>query len=73
MSHSEYKPRLTVDITEEQKRKLSMHLEHGMQKPLFHFIINELIRYFDEYGAHRVIGALIGRHIELKDVLKLDL
>lgn len=70
---AEYKPRLSIDITEDMRDRLYKHLDYGMRKPLFHFIINTLIKYFDEYGAHKVIAAIIGKHIELKDILGIKL
>ena len=67
------KPRLSIDLTLEQRQKLTEHLEWGMQRTIFSFIVDELIAYFDRYGAHKVIGALVSRSVELKDVLKLKL
>lgn len=73
MDNGERKPRLSIDITLEQRQKLSNHLEYGMQRAIFSFIINELIAMFEVHGSAKVIGALITRSIELKELLKLKL
>ena len=73
MSEREHKPRLSIDLTLEQRKRLTEHMQWGMQRVIFSFIIDELINYFDRYGANKVIGALVSRSIELKDLLKLQL
>jgi len=68
-----YKQRLTIDITDEQAKGLSKHLEHGMRRLLFHAIIDDTLRLFDRHGSDKVIGALVSRAISLKDICKLDI
>jgi len=68
-----YKPRLTVQITEQQFDGLRKHLEFGMQKLLFGVIIDDLLELFERYGPEKVIGALVEKAISLKDISKLDL
>ena len=54
----DYRPRLAVDISEEQQRKLWKYFEHGELKIVFNVIVDDLIRILDQHG--RVIIGLIG-------------
>ena len=65
--------RLTIDITSEQARGLTKHLEHGMRKILLHAIIDDMLRLFDRHGSDVIIGALMTRAISLKNICKLDI
>ncbi len=69
----EYRPRLSIDMDEEDYVRLRSHLEHGMQKQCFNVIISDLLDLFDKYGANVVIGGLITKAISLNDVCKLKL
>ena len=69
----DYRPRLTVDITEDQFLQLQKHLERGVRRVVFQAIVADLLRLFEQHGAGIVIGALVERAISLKDICKLDL
>jgi len=66
-----YKQRLSIDITPEQAQGLNKHLEYGMKKLLFHVIIDDLLALFEKHGAGVIIGALTTRAISLKNVCRL--
>ena len=68
---SEYRPRLSVDITDEQYRKLTKHLDYGQRKAIFGVILEDLFRLFDKHGSAKIIGLFITRSITLKEVCKL--
>jgi hypothetical protein len=71
---SDYRPRLSVDITEEHKQKLDRHLgDWGRKKEVVFVILEDLFRLFEKHGAEIVIGALVSRAISLKDICKLNL
>jgi len=70
--HPDYRPRLTVDITEEQSRKLNKYLDYGMRKRVFGVIIDDLFRLFDEYGVGVILGLFTERSITLRDICKLE-
>ena len=63
--------RLTVDISEEQARELNKYFEFGDQKMVFGVIVDQLLEMFKRYGYGNVIGAMLTRKAELKDILKL--
>jgi len=67
------RPRLSVDITEEQDMKLVKYLDHGMRKVVFGVMIDDLLELIDRYGAGKVLGLLVERSITLRDMSKLKL
>lgn len=67
----QYRPRLSIDLTDEQAHRLNKHLEYGMRKMVFQMVVDDLIRLFDKYGAPMVIGALTERAIGLKEICQL--
>ncbi|MCK5615906.1 hypothetical protein KAR91_79310, partial [Candidatus Pacearchaeota archaeon] len=66
-------PRLSIEITEEQDRKLTRSLEWGERRRLFAIIVDDLLAAFDRYGADKVIGALKARELNTFDIVKLNL
>ncbi len=73
MPKSDFRPRLSVEITQAQSEALYRHLEWGERKRLFSLIIDDLIAAFDRFGADKIIGAMKAREIQLLDIVKLDL
>ena len=67
------RPRLSVDITEEQDQKLVKYLDHGMRKAVFGVMIDDLLAMIDKFGAGKVLGLFIERSITLKDICRLKL
>jgi len=53
-----YIPRLTVEITYEQSRALSERLPHGLRKPLFGIIVDDIIRMIDKHGEQFLAAVL---------------
>jgi len=72
MSDKFYVPRLSIDITEEQAKGLSV-LEFGMRKQVFHLIIDDLLALFAKHSPGIVIGALLAKSIGVKEICKLKL
>lgn len=70
---TEYRPRLSIDLSQEHADKLYKYLSWGEKKRLFTIIIEDLITAFETHGAGRVIGAMKAREIELFDLVKMDL
>jgi hypothetical protein len=58
-------PRLSIEISDEDKAKLSALLPHGMQKIVFNLIVRDLINLMEKHGAMKVIDALTCRHISI--------
>jgi len=73
MANSEFRPRLSVDITEAQSKALYKYLDWGEKRRLFAIILDDLIIAFEKFGADKVIGAMKARELKLLDVVKLDL
>ena len=67
---NQYTPRLSVEISPEDSKKLRKLFPHGTQKIVFNLIIQDLISTMEELGAGKVIGAYISRDITLKDISK---
>jgi hypothetical protein len=70
---SDYTPRLSINITDEQQQKISRYFPWGTQKKVFGVILNDLLDLCEKHGADKVIGALVARYISLNDVCKLGL
>lgn len=68
-----FRPRLSVDITENQSQKLSKYLDFGMKKVVFGVIVDDLIYLIEKYGAGKVLGLLLERSITLKEISKINL
>ncbi len=71
--NTNYQPRLTVDITEDQAKGLRKHLPHGWRVVLFGLIIDNLLELFDKYGVPVVLGSMTEKAIGLKEICKLKL
>jgi hypothetical protein len=67
---TDYRPRLSIEISQEKAQKLRKYLPHGQQKVVFNLVIDDLINLFEEFGAGKVIGAFVCRDITLKDICK---
>jgi len=68
---TEYRPRLSVDISEEHRIMLDKYLDFGQRKMLFGIILDDLFSLFKKYGAGKVIGLYVEKHISLKDISRL--
>ena len=69
----DYRPRLSIEISQEARDKLKSLLPHGTQKIVFSLIVEDLIDILERYGSGTVIGAFIERDIKLKELLKMEL
>lgn len=65
----DWRPRMSIDITVEQKRELDKFLDWGMKRKVFSIIIDDLIEAVKENGPE-VIGALLTRSIKTGDITK---
>lgn len=69
---AEYRPRLSVEITPEQQRKLQEFLDHGMQKKVFGIIVDDVIKMIELHGRN-FLAAVIVHKLSYKDYTSLDL
>ena len=70
---SEYKPRLTVEISQEDSFALRRHLPIGFQKLVFNLIVKDLIRLMDHFGANQIISAFCSQDINLEKMCRLKI
>lgn len=63
------RPRLSIDISEEQDAKLRELVPWGLKKQLFSKVIDELIELLEEHGE-MAIGALLAGKIRFLDIMK---
>lgn len=70
---SEYRPRLSIEILEEHRIALNKHLGgvHGLQKAVFTIIIEDLIDMLESPKGELYLAALLKRHINLMDFLRV--
>lgn len=73
MSNSEYRPRLTIDIPEELLNELRSLIPWGIRSKIFEVIIQDFVTMLKENNPGYVVGALLARDIDLKDIVNLDL
>ena len=69
---SKYRPRLSVEITEEQQLALQKHLDFGMQKRLFTIIVDDVIKMLELHGRH-FLAAVVLRQLPYDEYTTLKL
>jgi len=69
-SYTEYRPRLSIEISRETQQRIRTLMPHGTQKIVFSLVIEDLLDLFEKHGSGKVIGAFIQREITLKDLIK---
>ena len=69
-SYTDYRPRLSIEISRETQQRIRALMPHGTQKIVFSLIIEDLLDILEKHGSGKVIGAFIQREITLKDLIK---
>lgn len=65
---SDYRPRFSFDITKEQQlRKDSLGLTHGLQKAVFQVILDDFMDLVEQHGQV-ICGIIIDRKLKPRDV-----
>jgi len=64
---ADYRPRLSVDLRQDQFTRLQQILPFGTQKPLFQALVDGIIEAY-ERGGYDALGAIITKHISLQQV-----
>lgn len=70
MEKMEYKSRLSVEITEEQRKELVRLIPWGVKSQLFSVIIDDVIRMIKEHGQ-MYIAAVLDRSLKLEEYTSL--
>lgn len=69
---TQYRPRLSIDLTDEQREALDRILSvHGLQRAVFSVLVDDLIESVDKHG-YDVISGLLSRAIKLNDITKME-
>lgn len=69
MSEKLYRPRLSIEITEEQYSKMNKVIPWGVRSRLFSVIIDDLVHIIEIHGE-MAIAAIISREANVLDILK---
>uniref|UniRef100_A0A6H1ZVK5 Uncharacterized protein n=1 Tax=viral metagenome TaxID=1070528 RepID=A0A6H1ZVK5_9ZZZZ len=72
MVKKDYRPRLSVEISDDQYRDLQRLLPHGYKRQVFSLIIDDVIRLTQKH-KERFIAAIMHKVITLEDYLSIDL
>ena len=62
----DYRPRLSIELTDEQQVKLLRLIPWGVKNKLFSIIVDDVIRLMEEHGT-KFLAAVLNKDIELKD------
>lgn len=65
----DYRPRLSIELTEEQHKKISALIGWGQQRAVFSVLVDELINLIEEHGQ-LAIGALLSKKVSFLDTLR---
>jgi len=65
-----YTPRLSIEVTEEQQRKLSELIPWGHKRALFSTVIDGLIGLIEEYGQP-MIAVIISGKLTIAELIDL--
>lgn len=63
-------PRMTFEITREQKKILDKHLHHGERKAIMSIIITDLCLLLEK-NTFEVKSAILSRQLTLKKLLRM--
>jgi len=68
---NDWRPRLSLEIDQEQYQKLQSLIPWGVKNQIFRVIISDLIEVIEKEGP-LVIAALLSRKIKLSDIVRGD-
>ncbi len=66
MEDKSYRPRLSIELTDEQQVKLLRLIPWGVKNKLFSIIVDDVIRLMEEHGQ-KFLAAVLTRAIKLED------
>jgi len=67
----QYRPRLSIEISDEQAHELKTLIPWGLKNQLFTVIIDDVIRLSKLHGQH-FIAAILARALKLEDYSTLE-
>jgi len=66
MEDKSYRPRLSIELTDEQQVKLLRLIPWGVKNKLFSIIVDDVIRLMEEHGQ-KFLAAVLTKAIKLED------
>ena len=66
MEDKSYRPRLSIELTDEQQVKLLRLIPWGVKNKLFSIIVDDVIRLMEEHGQ-KFLAAVLTKAIQLED------
>ena len=66
MEDKSYRPRLSIELTEEQQVKLLKLIPWGVKNKLFSIIVDDVISLMEKHGQ-KFLAAVLTKSIELGD------
>jgi len=71
MSSIDYKPRLVIEITEEQKKRADRLIgQYGLRKAVFGPVLDDVLDLIEEYGGV-AIGIMISGKVKPRDIIPI--
>ena len=68
--HRDWRPRLSIEISQDQYEKLQRLLPWGVKNQLFRVLIDDLINVLDSAEGDKTLGALLSGKVSLNDLKK---
>jgi len=69
---SEHKPRISLDISQDQEDGMKKFIPHGAKKKIFGFIIDDMLQIMEDEQRRAVfLGAIASRELHLADWFKV--
>lgn len=69
MTVKPYRPRLIIDVSEEQLRSLQELIKWGNRNEFFCVIVDDVIRLLEKYGEF-FIAAVLAKDVKMEDWFK---
>ena len=70
---NDYRPRISITLPEELKRRLTEAIPWGMQNRVFCVIVEDLVSLIEKYGINLVVYAFSERELTLNKMCKLNI
>lgn len=71
-SSTDYRPRLSAELTPESAKRLREILPHSYQRPLFQALVDGVIALYDR-GGLEAIAVITAKHIEITSIVDIGL
>lgn len=68
MAKKEWRPRLSIELTDQQATKLGRYIPWGMRKLIYQKFTDSLIKSIEKHGQ-QVLGAFMKGDITYKDLM----